>query len=1282
MTEQIIQACNASEEQNQQGVSISTQTEEPKDMNQPGASISTQTEELKDTKQGASISTQTEEPTNQQGASISTQTEEPKDTEQKRTSISTQTEELKATNQQGASINVQTEEPKATNQQGASINVQTEEPKDTNQQGASIITQTEESKGLSQSINNNVENKKVTVEDVGSEETLVKNNGPNDNSNDTNSNDTSNATEDFLDLHDEGPKEENEDLLYDPSRPITHRIEEAIQKFRKNRKFTPIRNQVFTSYLRFGGISTGQKQFLSQDGADKEDEDAQDIAARRSTDFVEDDEDMEVDFTYTVQVYLSGFLIDKSGYVQMDQFREGPQVVISFLNYLCNRNVCPEYEADMRNALRIASKAAIELPNCKSLAHSAPGKFNKACSLLFGGELYGVLDDPWNGEDKVASMIGISKREGTQLIKYVFGANAFEELKLVEEDSKYTLTCEIIEVVPYSKAIGEISAGNNNESPNPKNEAQQANDEKSAVNSNESPNPDNEAQQANDEKSAVNSNESPNPDNEAQQANDEKSAVNSNESPNQNNEAQTNDGNSAVNSNELTNSIDESIKKETSFTKIFLRERDVKKAEPFYITVNPELGGFATPGMIITADFYKLSNGFWYWDKVTNILQNKINLLKMSHLGNTNSSLNVSSLRELARKQLTTVLDSVRGKKCLVLDPNISAPLSLIAEFSLLKEHGVEKVHYLQQGPLETDLKSLIYICRPQLNYMKYIAGHHQKNDPSSVYEYNLFFVPRRTKICERVLEDSGVFGDILYVFYHLDLIPFEDDLLSLELDNTFKELYLDGDYTSIYYAARALMKLQTKFGLFPRVIGKGDCAKHLADMLLRMRKEVAVDDPSSTLSVSQSIDSLIIIDRSVDLITPLCTQLTYEGLIDEVFSIRASHVEVDSSIVGPASQKSVATTSATTSTTTTTPAQPSPPPPAKKKKIALNSTDKLFVQLRDMNFAVVGGVLNRVARRINEDYEGRHQAKTVAQIREFINKLGGLQSEHQSLRTHTGIAEEIMAYTVTPEFNKALEVQQNLAAGIDINLQNDHIEEMINRQVPIVQVLRLLCLLSIVNGGLKQKSFEFFKKEILQSYGFEHLQTLLNLERLNMFVKQGSTNNKFSSIRKQLQLIVDEVDEHNPQDISYVYSGYAPLSVRLIQCVTKGCPTSINPVVTGAANNVAGTGVSTRSIGWKGYEDVLRMLPGKSFDEVQRLDDGTIRSKKLIQGQQPRVTLIFFLGGCTYTEIAAIRFMAQQEEGQREYIIATTQIINGNSLLNSIMQKIDHLGHSTSGSS
>jgi hypothetical protein len=34
-----------------------------------------------------------------------------------------------------------------------------------------------------------------------------------------------------------------------------------------------------------------------------------------------------------------------------------------------------------------------------------------------------------------------------------------------------------------------------------------------------------------------------------------------------------------------------------------------------------------------------------------------------------------------------------------------------------------------------------------------------------------------------------------------------------------------DGDETSIYDSAQALHTLQKLFGLFPRIIGKGDCA-------------------------------------------------------------------------------------------------------------------------------------------------------------------------------------------------------------------------------------------------------------------------------------------------------------------------------------------------------------------------------------------------------------------------------------------------------------------------
>jgi vacuolar protein sorting-associated protein 33A len=86
-------------------------------------------------------------------------------------------------------------------------------------------------------------------------------------------------------------------------------------------------------------------------------------------------------------------------------------------------------------------------------------------------------------------------------------------------------------------------------------------------------------------------------------------------------------------------------------------------------------------------------------------------------------------------------------------------------------------------------------------------------------------------------------------------------------------------------------MQIQAQFGLFPRITGKGDKAKILADMLLRLRQESMIDRRTALYGVGQShsIENLIIIDRECDFITPLLTQLTYEGLIDEKYGIRNS---------------------------------------------------------------------------------------------------------------------------------------------------------------------------------------------------------------------------------------------------------------------------------------------------------------------------------------------------------------------------------------------------------
>jgi hypothetical protein len=65
--------------------------------------------------------------------------------------------------------------------------------------------------------------------------------------------------------------------------------------------------------------------------------------------------------------------------------------------------------------------------------------------------------------------------------------------------------------------------------------------------------------------------------------------------------------------------------------------------------------------------------------------------------------------------------------------------------------------------------------------------------------------------------------------------------------------------------------------------------------------------------------------------------------------------------------------------------------PTNKPRKIPLGSADQLHAKLRDMNFSGVSTYLNQIAKRLSEDYEGRHAAKSISEIKLFISRLGGL---------------------------------------------------------------------------------------------------------------------------------------------------------------------------------------------------------------------------------------------------------------------------------------------------
>ena len=130
----------------------------------------------------------------------------------------------------------------------------------------------------------------------------------------------------------------------------------------------------------------------------------------------------------------------------------------------------------------------------------------------------------------------------------------------------------------------------------------------------------------------------------------------------------------------------------------------------------------------------------------------------------------------------------------------------------------------------------------------------------------------------------------------------------------------------------------------------------------------------------------------------------------------------------------------------------------------------------RDKNFSAVGTALSRKAKAISAQYEERHEAKTVSELKQFVAKLPQMQATKQSLALRklfrsffptyflnfmyqlcadTSVAELIKEITISEAFQEALQVEQDLLNGIDTDKVCPYIEDFICKQEPLTKVTK-----------------------------------------------------------------------------------------------------------------------------------------------------------------------------------------------------------------------------------
>eukprot|EP00808_Paulinella_micropora_P019300 g23846.t1 len=436
-----------------------------------------------------------------------------------------------------------------------------------------------------------------------------------------------------------------------------------------------------------------------------------------------------------------------------------------------------------------------------------------------------------------------------------------------------------------------------------------------------------------------------------------------------------------------------------------------------------------------------------------------------------------------------------------------------------------------------------------------------------------------------------------------------------------------------------SLIKLESIFGTIPFIKGKGHVAVRVFQLLTRMRKEMML---STSFSARSEIECLILMDRQVDLVTPLLQQRTYEGLVDECYEIKNSVVFVDPEVVG---KEPVSGDEAGVSMDSK----------KKQHKLSLNSNDYLFKEIRDLNFNELGPLLKKKAEVIQSTYDKRHEAQSVTEMHTFMKDFKTAHQDHGLLATHTNLAEQIAKTIKSKKFDRLLDAEKDILLGQNIPETHDYIEELICQQAPFTKVMRLLCLLSQC-VGIRPKQYDSFRTLLIQTYGFETLFTLHNLDKMMLFHSIKKKSN-WSYVRKQFRLYDERVNLEGPRDISFTYHGYAPLTVRLLELAADP--------------------------GWGRLSEALSTLPGQVFEaQAAPMNQRGDRKGAVAEPERPQLVarpgkkplaLVYFLGGVTMAEISAVRYLSQSEAHKFEYVVCTTKLINGHTFMNSLMEEVEN---------
>ncbi len=497
-----------------------------------------------------------------------------------------------------------------------------------------------------------------------------------------------------------------------------------------------------------------------------------------------------------------------------------------------------------------------------------------------------------------------------------------------------------------------------------------------------------------------------------------------------------------------------------------------------------------------------------------------------------------------------------------------------------------------------------IFFIKPLIKYIDTAVNFFYKyKERANLSLLEIVFIPGSNYEITQHLRNIKI-SEIFHIQnFCIDLIPLDNDLITLSQNNSLRELFLDNNNTVLNYFAESIIKLESCFGIIQSYYLIGYKSKLLKQLIKKNEEEDGIN------SNYGKIFSSIIIDRSCDYITPLCTNYTFEGAFDEYFGITYNKINSKENLLKEGFRKG-----------------------QEPQNFILNEGPftLFYPQIRSMHLIHANIYIDKKLKYIYSIMQKGKNLNEISGLKEFqkIN-LKLVFKEKDSVNMCFNIANYIDKQRKNFKELSSIEKEQFLLVGQLPSSLHEIYDEMIAEKKDIYEILRLMILENFTQDGII--NYKELKRDIINVYGFDKIFLLNNLENVkwlkekNISLFRNLLGGNYSTIINKFHLINESFDFNNINDCSYTLGGFCPFTLKLIESFING--------------------------GWKNINELLKSS-GFYFDYPQNEDEIFMNKK------EKNIVFIFFIGGVTYTEISGIRYLNMINKDYK-FIIVTTNILN-----------------------